>query len=179
MANGDKYQIPRNGAMKPYIEYKMQPADFNKGLKQIAREKLGNENLYVDILLKTAEPTTNPWYTEIVHKDRIDPNSTLLLPIVANPGPIPPPQPAPTAKFKLLNKQYIRTSPRIEANNMHGNIPSPIGVEYTYKTNNIHRENGLVWVDITPSNIPNKANGATYWMCVRENAITHTNPPIS
>lgn len=82
MVTGQKHRIPRGNAIVEYTEYKLQPSDAGKGLKQIARERLNDENLYKDILQMTGTPNTQgiSWYQEIEPKDRIGNNWTLLLP---------------------------------------------------------------------------------------------------
>ena len=177
MATGQSHRIPRGNAMVTYTEYKLQPSDAGKDLKRIARERLNDENLYKDILRMLEAPNTQgrPWYAEIVQKDRIGSDWTLLLP----PAKAIPPQPAPSdlATFKIISKANVRTSPKLDPGNIH--FVGPIGTIYTYKRSSMITDaNGMVWVDVTPSNLPRKASGATYWMCVREGSIHHTDPYI-
>ncbi|MBK7448332.1 MAG: hypothetical protein IPJ47_02455 [Anaerolineales bacterium] len=114
MATGQSHRIPRGNAMVTYTEYKLQPSDAGKDLKKIARERLNDENLYKDILRMLEAPNTQgrPWYAEIVQKDRIGSDWTLLLP----PAKAIPPQPAPSdlATFKIISKANVRTSPKLD-----------------------------------------------------------------
>lgn len=159
-----------------YTEFKLGAADQNKSLKQIAREQLGDENLFAQILKKRDNPKPNePIWEEIVLKDRFDPKSTLLLP----PGKsTTPPQPPASGlgTFKVNKKVNVRTSPKVEAGNIFKEFPQE--TVYKYKLNSVRNENGMVWVDVTESNLGNKVPGATYWMCVREGSIYHTDPKI-
>lgn len=177
MATGDNHGISINGKLVTYTEYKLQPSDLNKSLKQIARERLGAESLFDKILRKRENvPLGQQIWEEIPLKDRIDPNWTLLLP----PAQAAPAPSTPEYKtFKLLRPAYVRTSPRVEAANTYNNTAFPQGTIWNYRTNNIHRENGMVWVEVTTSNIGKKIAGATYWMCVREGSLAHSDPPIS
>jgi hypothetical protein len=162
-----------------YTEFKLGAADQNKSLKQIAREQLGDETLYTQILKKRENPKPNePIWEEIVLKDRFDPRWTLLLPPAKSFPPSQPPQPPPTSfgTFKVNKKVNVRTSPRVEAGNIFKEFPE--GTVYKYKLNSVRNENGMVWVDVTESNLGNKVPGATYWMCVREGSIYHTDPKI-
>lgn len=158
-----------------YTEFKLGAADQNKSLKQIAREQLGDENMYTQILKKRDNPKPNePIWEEIVLKDRFDPKSTLLLPPAKSSPPSPPP--SNFGIFKVNKKVNVRTSPRVEAGNIFKEFPQE--TVYKYRLDNIRAENGMVWVDVTESNLGNKVPGATYWMCVREGSIYHTDPKI-
>ena len=175
MAPGTKHRIPRGGVLVTYVEFKLQPSEFNKSLKQIAREQLNNENRYVDILYMVRPvDNTGTWYAEIPQpKDRFDPNWTLLLPDV--PKATPPTSDLGT--FKVIQKTYVRKSPKVETGNI--NNETIIGTVYTYKKSSKFTDaGGLVWVDVTSTNLPNKVNGVTYWVCVREGNISHTDPLI-
>jgi hypothetical protein len=159
-----------------YTEFKLGAADQNKSLKQIAREQLGDESLYTQILKK--REVGDPVWEEIKDKDRYDPKWTLLLPPAKSFPPSPPPQPPSSSfgTFKVNKNVNVRTSPRVEAGNIFKEFP--LGTVYKYKLNDIRNENGMVWVDVTESNLGNKVPGATYWMCVREGSIYHTDPKI-
>jgi hypothetical protein len=159
-----------------YTEFKLGAADLNKSLKQIAREQLGDENLYTQILKK--RETGDPIWEEIKDKDRYDPKWTLLLPPAKSFPPSPPPQPPSTSfgTFKVNKNVNVRTSPRVEAGNIFKEFP--LGTVYKYRLDSVRNENGMVWVDVTESNLGNKVPGATYWMCVREGSIYHTDPKI-
>lgn len=173
MAQPKKYLLTPAGGGAPvwYTEYTLPPNARNKGLKDIAREQLGDEKLFVNILRKIG-PENNQgikWYDEIIPKDRIDPNWTFLLPPAASGADL--------GKFKIKQRMAVRTSPRIEAGNVF--FEGPVETEYTYKKSSKFTDaNGLVWVDVTQSNIPRKVSGATYWMCVREGNIARTDPVV-
>lgn len=159
-----------------YTEFKLGATDQNKSLKQIAREQLGDENLYTQILKKRDNPKPNePIWEEIVLKDRFDPKWTLLLPPGKSTTPSQPPA-SSFGTFKVIKKVNVRTSPRVEAGNIFKEFPQE--TVYKYKLNSVCNENGMVWVDVTESNLGNKVPGATYWMCVREGSIYHTDPNI-
>ena len=161
---------------RKYTEFKLGAADQNKSLKQIAREQLGDESLYTQILKK--RETGDPIWEEIKDKDRYDPKWTLLLPPAKSFPPSPPPQPPSSGfgTFKVNKNVNVRTSPKVEAGNIFKEFP--LGTVYKYRLDSVRNENGLVWVDVTESNLGNKVPGATYWMCVREGSIYHTDPKI-
>lgn len=173
MPEPKKYFLTPAGGGAPiwYTEY-MVPANYqNRTARDVAREQLGNENLFVSILKKLA-PENNQnikWYETLNPNEKLVAGLTLLLPPAA-PG-------ADLGKFKIHQRMVVRTSPRIEAGNVF--FECPIETEYSYKkSSKITDANGLVWVDVTTSNLPRKVNGATYWMCVREGNIARTDPPI-
>lgn len=169
MAQGDRYRIPGR-KIEAYKEYKLQPSDLHKGLKQIAREQLGDESLYTLILRKTGDPKTQgAYYEEIPNKDHIGSDWTLLL---------PEPPASDYATFKLRDTVNIRTSPEVNPNNVHSSV-GIIGTVWTYKKSTVRTDkNGMRWADVTTTPPPNKVAGVTYWICVREGNITHTDPPI-
>ncbi|GAB4403282.1 MAG: hypothetical protein OHK003_31070 [Anaerolineales bacterium] len=181
MVTGQKHRIPRGNAIVEYTEYKLQPSDAGKGLKQIARERLNDENLYKDILQMTGTPNTQgiSWYQEIEPKDRIGNNWTLLLPparpVSNNPASNPSAQ---LGTFKLTQETNIRTSPRVEAANIF--LLGRVGTQYTYLTNSkITDQAGMTWVEVAASNFGSKAiPGARYYICVREGNLVRTNPAI-
>jgi hypothetical protein len=173
MSTPKKYLITPAGGGKPiwYTEFMLPQSAQNKTARDIAREQLGDENLFVHILKKLAAENNQgvKWYEALNPNERLVAGLTLLLP-PANPG-------ADLGKFKIHQRMVVRTSPRIEAGNVF--FECPIETEYSYKKSSKFTDpNGLVWVDVTPSNLPRKVNGATYWMCVREGNVTRTDPPV-
>ncbi|MFM8367447.1 MAG: hypothetical protein ACKOBD_01645 [Chloroflexota bacterium] len=114
MATGQQHRIPRGNKIVTYTEYQLQPGDANKGLKQIAREQLKNESLYVDILLITGTPNAQgtPWYQEIVNKDRIGGGShfycRLPVQVLLNPSRLP------RSKLGHFLSPKSRTSARLQ-----------------------------------------------------------------
>lgn len=166
MATGDLHALIVNGKRITYTEYKLQPSDRGKGLKQIAGEQLYDENLFNLILKKRDDPAKQPIWEEIVAKDSVDVNWTLLLP------------PSDYARLTLRNKANIRRSPKLEAGNIH--YEAPAGMVLAYKKSSVIRDvSGLVWADVGKSNIPNKDPNAAYWLCVKEGNIHHTDPQIN
>jgi hypothetical protein len=167
MASGDQHGLIVNGKRTVYTEYKLQPGDRGKTLKQIAREQLYDENLFTLILKKRDDPTKQPIWEEIVTKDNLDPNWTLLLP------------PSEYATFTLRDKANVRRTPKLESGNIH--FEGQVGVAFVYKKSSATKDaNGMLWVDISKSNtIPNKDANATYWVCVKEGNIHHTAPQIN
>ena len=168
MAHGDRHRI-RGRKPEAYREYKLQPSDINKGLKQIAREQIGDESLFSLILQKINDPPKTPWFQEIANKDRIGNNWTLLLPE------------SPTsdyATFKLKSTVNIRTSPEVKPGNLHAS-QGITGTVWTYKKSSLRTDaNGMRWADVTTTPPPNKVNGVTYWICVKDGSIIYTDPPL-
>jgi len=183
MATGTKHDIVRGNARVTYTEYKLQPSDAGKGLKQIARERLNDENLYKDILQMTGAANNQgiPWYAEIEPKDRIGNNWTLLLPPARPASNNPATNPSTSTQlgmFKLTQETNIRTSPRVEAANIF--LLGRVGTQYTYLVNSkITDHAGMTWVEVAASNFGSKAiAGARYYVCVREGNLIRTDPAI-
>jgi len=178
MATGTKHTIIRGNAKVQYTEYELQPSDAGKGLKQIARERLNDENLYKDILqlIGPANDKKIPWYAEIEPKDRIGNNWTLLLP-PARPASNTPSTSTQLGMFKLTQEANIRTGPRMDAAVF---LIGRVGTQYTYLVNSkITDQSGMTWVEVAASNFGSKATaGARYYVCVREGNLIRTDPAI-
>jgi hypothetical protein len=173
MAEPKKYFITPAGGGKPvwYSEYMLPSTAQNKTARDIAREQLGDENLFVHILKKLAAENNQgiKWYETLNPNEKLVPGLTLLLP--------PASATADLGKFKIHQRMVVRTSPRIEAGNIF--FECPIETEYSYKKSSKFTDaNGMTWVDVTASNLPRKVAGATYWMCVREGNIARTDPAV-
>jgi hypothetical protein len=163
MAHGTIQRLPWKNGIGSFIEYKIQPSDLNKSLKQLAREQLMDESLYDQILLKVAEPATNPkWYTTINDKSKYDPNWTLLLP------------PSEFAAFIVTVNTNIRKTPE----EVNGNILEVAKQfeKYFYKRSTVKVNGQMVWAEVSKTN-PARFGNIPYWICVK-NKTYNTNPPI-
>lgn len=165
--SGQLRAIIKDGKKIYYTEYKVTPADANKYLQQIAKEQLFDESLYTGILRWLAAPNAQGFQWEEINPKNVlvSPQWTLLLP------------PSDFATFTLNARANVRRSPRVDGSNIHST--AEIKTKFVYKKSTVIVENGLVWADVTKSDsILQKAGGQSYWLCVKEGSIHHTNPPI-
>lgn len=147
-----------------YKEYPLQPSDRNKSLAQIAREQLGVDKLVFPIYKKVPSINGSPIYADVA--DPLDPNLTLLLP------------PSDFASFVTHESEKVRTTPRIENNNIL--YEAPVSSTFLYKKNSVIVDitNDMVWADVSQTD-PKRNGGRAYWVCVKYGNTNRTTPPIN
>lgn len=164
MATGETHQIFIGTARIIYTEYQLQPSDRNKSIAQIAREQIGTDRPTHPIYRKVPPSASSPIYAEV--RDPLDPNWTLLLP------------PSEYASFTIIEGEKVRTSPKIENNNIL--YDAATNSRFLYKKNTVFVDstNNLVWADVSRTD-PQRNGGKPYWVCVKYMNSHRTKPAIN
>lgn len=157
MAHGQIKKVATPKAAGYFIVYKVQPTDTS--LKQIARDQLGDENLWDKIILNRDTPNAKGFLWDEVPPNAFDSRWTLLLP------------PSEFAAFTITVNTPIHRSPNGEFLGS-ANIPE----KYFYKRSTVVISGQKVWADVTKTN-PARFGNKPYWVLVKD-GTSKTNPPI-